>query len=167
MTDDSVLFLKQDIGPPDEIFFTRYTLDGNVIAKGTSELVNRTFQSGFLEITTIPPQQSSFSVFLRKLDYIKVEDEEDGAFRTRRRKVVAGTCGIVRNMYNLRNDRLKSLQVTTIPYENLKRLVVPWRVTGIFGKTPPFDCVMAIMDSVHQTHSISTQEPERTLTCNS
>ncbi|KAL8722306.1 MAG: hypothetical protein Q9225_001211 [Loekoesia sp. 1 TL-2023] len=111
VTDDSVLFLEQDMGPPDEIFFTRYTLDGSVIAKGTSGLVNRTFRSGFLETITVPPQQSSFSVCLRKLDCIQVEDEEDEA----------GTGGIVRNVYNLRNGRFQSLREPAIPYEDFRK----------------------------------------------
>ena len=116
MIDDSLLLLEPDMGPPDEIFYTRYTLDGKVIVKGSTGPLHRSFRSSYLDITTIPPQHSTFSASIKQLDCIKVLDEQDDDFRALRRQLVDSTHGLLRYQYDLRNNRITSTYSTTIPH---------------------------------------------------
>ncbi|KAL8741013.1 MAG: hypothetical protein Q9184_008436, partial [Pyrenodesmia sp. 2 TL-2023] len=117
VTEDSVVFLELDMGPPDQIFFTRYTLEGKIIAKGASELLPRTFRSGYLSVTTFPPQESAYSKFLMNLDHFNIKDEANRDFRRLRNTVLEQTLGIVRIVYDLRHDRIKTF---TIPCKDLE-----------------------------------------------
>lgn len=119
VTDDSFSFIEYDMGPPDQIFFTRYTLEGKVIANGTTGLLHRTFRSGVISTIIYPPEHCSFSVFCQELDRVKVKDEEP-RFMILRKRVVDATRGIVRIQYNLRNDRLESLNKKVIPSEEFE-----------------------------------------------
>ncbi|KAL8930739.1 MAG: hypothetical protein Q9208_000280 [Pyrenodesmia sp. 3 TL-2023] len=117
MTEDSVVILELDMGPPDQIFFTRYTLEGKIIANGASELLPRTFRSGYLSVATSPPQESAYSDFLINLDHFNIRDETNQYFRRLRNTVFSQTLGIVRIIYDLRHDRIKTL---TIPCHDLE-----------------------------------------------
>ena len=109
--EDTVLLLEFDLGPPDDILFTRYTLEGTVIAKGSSGLLHRSFRTGYISSIVVPPSDSAYLEFSRQLDRIKIVDEEDPRFKLLRQKVLGRTRGILRIGYNLRNDRLETLAI--------------------------------------------------------
>lgn len=105
MTNDSVIIIQRDMGPPDEYFFTRYTLEGEVIAHGSSGLKSRTFRSGFLHISMYPQNQAT-SIAVAELDRTKVRDEHDKDIRALRQTLNGETCGFIEVIYDLLNDRL-------------------------------------------------------------
>lgn len=115
MTNDSVLFLERERGPPDRVFFTRCTLDGKTIAEGRSGPIDRTFRSGSIDLITWPQQRSTWTGQTGQLDRLRVQDEQDGVFRALRKTVVEGTRGIIRLVYNLDDDQIQSPWGPTIP----------------------------------------------------
>ncbi|KAL8947208.1 MAG: hypothetical protein Q9222_006486 [Ikaeria aurantiellina] len=106
VTDDSVIHFEFVRGPPDELLFSRYTFDGQVIARGTSGLIHRFFRSGYLSVSTYPERGAVSTTPVQQLDLIHVREEKQTGFRDIRKQVVEESRGIVRLVYDLRTNRL-------------------------------------------------------------
>lgn len=125
VTSDSLLLFEPQMGPPDEILFTRFTLDGRIMAQGSSGLLHRTFRSGYLHTVILPQQESTVSLFWRELDRFKI----DGApveLDLLRQKIVNETRGIVRIVYDLRNDQIGSLSIPCKHFEVGQKELSSW-----------------------------------------
>ncbi|KAL8736691.1 MAG: hypothetical protein Q9166_000057 [cf. Caloplaca sp. 2 TL-2023] len=117
----TLLFFERNRGPPDEVFFTRSTLDGKVIAEGTSGPIHRTFRSGYVSIAAYHPQEGSGwakSAALMELDQIRIEDEDDRRVRALRRRVVEQSRGVVSLVYDLHKDCFRPSQQFTVAEEH-------------------------------------------------
>ncbi|KAL8735881.1 MAG: hypothetical protein Q9181_002630 [Wetmoreana brouardii] len=120
MTADSVLFVERKRGPPDEVFFTRCTLDGKVLAQGTSGLLHRTFRTGYVDIMAYSQHSRTKTKSLESLDRILVRDEQDDSLQALRKTVAKGTRGIIRLIYDLRHDKFLNQEECAIPCKNIE-----------------------------------------------
>lgn len=107
MTDDSVLLIQGLMGPPDEIFYARYNLEGEVMAQGTSGRLHRTFRSGYIEITIHPQVQATRTRTRMDLNFPSLGDRQVN---------VDHSWGVIRVIYDLHNDRLEPLIEASAPY---------------------------------------------------
>lgn len=114
LTPDWLLLLERVPGPPDQIFFSRYTLDGTIIAKGASGLLNRNFRSGYVKFIVHPQQGPTKTVALEELDTIRIQDENTSGGRYLRKRAVEETRGVIKLVYDLRNDRLQTTQLDVL-----------------------------------------------------
>lgn len=112
---DSIVILERVKGPPDEVFFTRFTVGGEVTAEGSSELIHRTFRSGYEHFVVLPQPESEETMSREVLDSVNPSIEADGDERLGLRNAVRRvTCGILWLVFDSRTNRLQALREPAI-----------------------------------------------------
>ncbi|KAL8834242.1 MAG: hypothetical protein Q9170_003829 [Blastenia crenularia] len=111
ITNASILFLEREKGPPDEVFYTRCTHEGGIIAEGTSGPIGHTFRSGYFCMDTYPSEPRSTMRPFSSLDRVRIEDESDLAIQEIRATVLDDTPGIVRVIYDLHSNQIQSFTI--------------------------------------------------------
>ncbi|KAI4235964.1 MAG: hypothetical protein LQ349_002839 [Xanthoria aureola] len=107
---DSIVILERVKGPPDEVFFTRFTPSGEIIAEGSSGSLHRTFRSGYEHFVVLPQPESEETMSRDLLDPTRPSINDDGAkLHKIRNAVLRGTCGNLCLVFDSRNNRLQAL----------------------------------------------------------
>ncbi|KAL8647278.1 MAG: hypothetical protein Q9226_006498 [Calogaya cf. arnoldii] len=111
---DSIVVLESVKGPPDEVFFTRFTLGGEVTAEGSSGILHRTFRSGYEHFIVLPQTESEETMSRELLDSTLPPTEVEGYSLEVRDADREKTCGILCLVFDSRTNRLQALQEPAI-----------------------------------------------------
>ena len=106
MTEESILFFEREPGPPDRFYFTRYSLYGEIIAEGSSGLIDRTFHAGYCEIHISPDTDGVNTIPLEELDRRLMDDQQEPRAHRLRKDIIQRTRGIICPVYDLRKNQL-------------------------------------------------------------
>ncbi|KAL8699746.1 MAG: hypothetical protein Q9224_001279, partial [Gallowayella concinna] len=106
MAPDWLLLLEQDRGPPNQIFFSRYTLDGNIIAQGTSGNLHCIHLPVNMNVAVFPQQK----ILAIEEIYRGRKDKNGWKAPSLCSKMVKGIHGLITFAYDARNDQLHSRQ---------------------------------------------------------
>ncbi|KAL8771830.1 MAG: hypothetical protein Q9209_002768 [Squamulea sp. 1 TL-2023] len=115
--EQSVIIIERVRGPPDEVFFRRFTYGGDLIAQGTSGLLHRRFRSGCAYFAVLSQQDGEETMRLEMLDSIIPSQEQERKFRSLRGLVTQETCGILRLVFDLSTNSLQKSAISCRKFE--------------------------------------------------